>query len=128
VIEELASAWATVALGVSVHTLSCFPVAVFGTDEQKERWLPDMLAGDLLGAYCLSEPDSGSDAAALQTRALRDGDAYVLSGVKAWVTHGGVADFYNVFCRTSDEGTHGISVLVVPAETPGLAAQPPEKK
>src|SRR3954469_13738682 len=66
VLEELASAWSAVALGISVHTLSCFPVAQFGTDEQRERWLPDMLGGDLLGAYCLSEAHAGSDAAALQ--------------------------------------------------------------
>jgi len=87
-----------------------------------------MLAGELLGAYCLSELQSGSDAAALQTRAVRDGDEFVLSGTKAWVTHGGVADFYNVFCRTSDEGSRGISVLLVPAATSGVLPQPPEKK
>jgi alkylation response protein AidB-like acyl-CoA dehydrogenase len=128
VLEELAAAWAAVALGISVHTLSCFPVAAYGTDEQKQRWLPDMLAGDLVGAYCLSEPAAGSDAAALQTRATREGDDYVINGTKAWVTHGGVADFYNVFCRTGGEGSRGISVLLVPADTSGLAVQPPEKK
>ena len=67
VIEELSRAWLTVGLGVSVHTVSCFPLARFGTDEQRARWLPDMLGGALLGAYCLSEPDSGSDAGALRT-------------------------------------------------------------
>src|SRR3954470_14771730 len=128
VLEELAGAWATVALGISVHTLSCFPVAAYGSEEQKQRWLPDMLAGDLLGAYCLSEPHAGSDAAALQARARRDGSEYVVSGTKAWVTHGGVADFYNVFCRTGDDGARGISVLLVPADTPGLTVAPPEKK
>ncbi|HWF41167.1 MAG TPA: acyl-CoA dehydrogenase family protein, partial [Acidothermaceae bacterium] len=71
VIEELSRAWLTVGLGISVHTLSCFPLARFGTDEQRARWLPDMLGGALLGAYCLSEPDSGSDAGALRTRATR---------------------------------------------------------
>ncbi len=74
VIEELARAWLTVGLGVSVHTLACFPVATAGTDEQRERWLPGMLGGELLGAYCLSEPQSGSDAAALRTRAERRAD------------------------------------------------------
>ncbi|MDX6287262.1 MAG: hypothetical protein QOG53_2747 [Frankiales bacterium] len=128
VIEELASAWAAVALGVSVHVLTCFPLASAGTDEQKAQWLPDMLGGELLGAYCLSEPQSGSDAAALTTRARRDGDEYVVNGTKAWVTHGGQADFYNVFCRTGDEGTRGISLLLVPSGTPGLVAQPAEKK
>jgi hypothetical protein len=128
VLEELAMAWAAVALGISVHTLSCFPVAAYGSDGQKKRWLPDMLGGDLLGAYCLSEPHAGSDAAALQTRARREGADYVLSGTKAWVTHGGVADFYNVFSRTGGEGARGVSVLVVPADTDGLVVQPPEKK
>src|SRR5207244_7113226 len=67
VVEELARAWLTIGLGVSVHTLTCLPLAVYGTDEQRDRWLPDMLGGELLGAYCLSEPQGGSDAAALAT-------------------------------------------------------------
>jgi alkylation response protein AidB-like acyl-CoA dehydrogenase len=133
VLEELAAAWAAVALGVSVHTLSCHPLAMFGTDEQKKRWLPDMLGGELLGAYCLSEANAGSDAASLQARGRRDGDRYVLDGTKAWVTHGGVADYYDVFCRTSDalpsdDGRRGISMLLADAQTPGLLPQPPEKK
>jgi alkylation response protein AidB-like acyl-CoA dehydrogenase len=128
VLEELASGWGTVALGLSVHTLACHPLALFGTPEQKKQWLPDMLGGELLGAYCLSEAGSGSDAASLQTRARRDGDHYVLSGTKAWVTHGGVADFYAVFCRTSDEGSRGISTLMVPADLDGVVPQRPERK
>src|SRR5690348_16402369 len=74
VLEELATGWAAVALGVSVHTLSCYPVAAFGTDEQRKTFLPDMLGGELLGAYSLSEAMSGSDAGSLQARANRDGD------------------------------------------------------
>src|SRR5262249_19513632 len=70
VVEELARAWLTVGLGVSVHTLTCLPLAAFGTDKQREAWLPEMLGGELLGAYCLSEPQSGSDAAALATAAM----------------------------------------------------------
>lgn len=128
VVEELATAWLAVGLGVSVHTLSCYPVAAYGTAAQKQRFLPDMLGGDLLGAYCLSEPASGSDAAALSTRAVRDGDDYVVDGVKAWVTHAGVADFYNVMVRTSDDGSHGISTLLTAADTPGLQPQRPERK
>ena len=128
VLEELASGWAAVALGVSVHTLSCFPLASYGSDEQKKRWLPDMLGGELLGAYCLSEAGSGSDAGSLQARARRDGDAFVLNGTKAWVTHGGVADYYDVFCRTSDDARRGISLVLADASTPGLLPQPPEKK
>jgi alkylation response protein AidB-like acyl-CoA dehydrogenase len=128
VVEELASAWLAVGLGVSVHTLSCFPLAEFGSAEQQDRWLPDLVGGDLLGAYCLSEPGSGSDAAALATRAVRDGSDYVVDGTKAWITHAGVADFYSVLVRTSDDGPHGISCLLVPAVTAGLSAGPAEHK
>jgi alkylation response protein AidB-like acyl-CoA dehydrogenase len=133
VVEELASAWLAVGLGVSVHTLSCFPVATAGTDAQRERWLPDMLGGRLLGAYCLSEPGSGSDAAALRTRAVRDGDDFVLNGVKAWISHAGQADFYALFARTSGdpEGpgrSRGISCFHVPAPAPGMSAGAPEHK
>jgi alkylation response protein AidB-like acyl-CoA dehydrogenase len=128
VLEELASVWAAVALAVSVHTMSCYPLAAFGTDEQRDRWLPEMVGGDLLGAYCLSESQSGSDAAALTTRATLDGDQYVLDGTKAWVTHGGVADYYLTFCRTAEDKTRGISALLVPADTEGLQPSPPERK
>jgi alkylation response protein AidB-like acyl-CoA dehydrogenase len=128
VVEELSTAWLAVGLGVSVHTLACYPLARFGTDDQRAQWLPDMVGGEQLGAYCLSEPQSGSDAAALSTRAVRDGDDYVVDGVKAWVTHGGEADFYNLMVRTSDEGPRGISCLLAPAATAGLSAAPPEKK
>jgi alkylation response protein AidB-like acyl-CoA dehydrogenase len=128
ILEELSTAWLSVGLGVSVHTLSCFPLAQFGSDEQRKRWLPDLLGGELLGAYCLSEPQSGSDAAALRTRAVRDGDDYVVDGTKAWITHGGVADFYNVMVRTGEDGPRGISCLLVPAETPGVSAAAPERK
>jgi alkylation response protein AidB-like acyl-CoA dehydrogenase len=103
-------------------------VAQFGTQAQRERFMPDMLGGDLLGAYCLSEPSSGSDAAALQTRATLDGDTYVVRGTKAWITHGGVADYYNLMVRTSDDGAKGITCLLADAATPGLSAASPEHK
>ncbi|HEY3923765.1 MAG TPA: acyl-CoA dehydrogenase family protein [Acidothermaceae bacterium] len=128
VIEELSRAWLTVGLGISVHTLSCFPLARFGTDAQRARWLPDMLGGALLGAYCLSEPDSGSDAGALRTRATRVGDNFQLDGTKAWITHAGQADFYTVMARTSDERSRGISCFLIAGESPGLRAGPPEHK
>ncbi|MFB8235794.1 acyl-CoA dehydrogenase family protein [Kitasatospora purpeofusca] len=128
VLEELASGWLAVGLGVSVHTLSCHALATFGTDEQRERWLPGMLSGEQLGAYCLSEPQSGSDAAALRTRADLDGEEYVVGGTKAWITHGGEADFYSALVRTGEEGARGISCLLVPGTQPGLSAAPPEHK
>jgi alkylation response protein AidB-like acyl-CoA dehydrogenase len=127
-LEEIAGTWLSMGVSVSVHALACFPVAQYGSDEQRERWLPGMLGGDLLGAYCLSEPQSGSDAAALQTRAVRDGDDYVVTGTKAWITHGGVADFYNLMVRTSDDGARGISCLLADGSTPGLTSATPERK
>jgi alkylation response protein AidB-like acyl-CoA dehydrogenase len=133
VVEELARAWLAVGLGVSVHTLTCFPLATAGTPQQQERWLPGMLGGELLGAYCLSEPQSGSDAAALATRAVADGDGYRVDGVKAWISHAGQADFYTLFARTSGEPAgperaRGISCLHVPASTGGVSAGPAEHK
>jgi alkylation response protein AidB-like acyl-CoA dehydrogenase len=126
VIEILASRWLAVAEAVSVHTLSCFPVAAYGS-EQLRKLLPDLLGGELLGAYCLSEPQGGSDAAALATRAVRDGDAYTVTGTKAWITHAGHADFYNVFCRTGGPGPAGISCLLADAATPGIVPQAAER-
>ncbi len=134
VVEEIATAWASAGVGVSVHALSCFGLATAGTGEQRSRWLPDLLGGDLLGAYCLSEPHAGSDPAAMSTRARRskdsDGDCYVVTGAKAWTTHGGEADYYKVMARTSGEpgDRGGISCFLVPADSEGLSADPPEKK
>ncbi|TDV41789.1 acyl-CoA dehydrogenase family protein [Actinophytocola oryzae] len=128
VLEELATAWMTIGVGLSVHVMSCFALATHGTPAQRERWLPDMLGGELLGAYALSEPQAGSDAAALTCRAVLTGDKYVVNGVKAWITHGGEADFYTTMVRTSPDGGHGISCLLVDAATPGLSAAAPERK
>ncbi|NEB74140.1 acyl-CoA dehydrogenase [Streptomyces sp. SID14478] len=128
VLEELAAARLTVGLGVSVHSLACHALANFGTKQQRSEHLPDMLGGGLLGAYCLSEPSSGSDAASLRTKAVRDGDAWVLTGTKAWITHGGVADFYTVLARSGGEGAHGITAFLVPGDAEGLSAAAPEKK
>jgi alkylation response protein AidB-like acyl-CoA dehydrogenase len=140
VIEELAAGWLAVGLGVSVHTLSCFPIAAYGSAEQRARLLPEMVGGGVLGAYCLSEPSSGSDAAAMTTKAVRHADSYEISGTKAWITHGGVADYYAVFARMSGEagsqetvgeeprGARGVSCFHVPGPSAGVAAAPAENK
>ncbi len=132
VVEEIASAWMSVAVGVSVHSLTCFPLARFGTDEQRERLLTDMLSGEWLGAYCLSEPQAGSDVGSMTTRARRTGEGddagYALKGRKAWISHAGHADSYTTFARTSDDGAAGLSCFVVPADAPGLGFADPEKK
>lgn len=138
VVEELAMRWASVALGLSVHTLSAFAVDHFGRPAQRDDWLPAMVSGQWLGAYCLSEAHAGSDPSALAARAVPDqhpsGEpddpphAWTANGAKAWVTHGGLADFYTMFLRTSDDGGRGISCFHVPAGTPGLVASRPEDK
>ncbi|NUT28174.1 MAG: acyl-CoA dehydrogenase [Streptomyces sp.] len=128
VLEELAAVRLTVGLGVSVHTLASYALATYGTKQQQVEHLPAMLGGGLLGAYCLSEPSSGSDAASLRTKAVRDGDGWVISGTKAWITHGGIADFYTVMARTGEDGPRGISAFLVPGDAAGLSAAAPEKK
>ncbi|MEU9796961.1 acyl-CoA dehydrogenase family protein [Streptomyces sparsogenes] len=128
VLEELAAARLTVGLGVSVHTLACHALAHYGTKEQIAEHLPAMLGGGLLGAYCLSEPSSGSDAAGLTTRATREGDTWTLDGTKAWITHGGIADFYTVMARSGSDRTRGITAYLVPGDAPGLSAATPERK
>ncbi|MGB0436606.1 MAG: acyl-CoA dehydrogenase family protein [Mycobacterium sp.] len=127
VLEELGARWAAVAVAVSVHSLSCHPLMNFGTDEQRQRWLPDMLGGATVGAYSLSEPQAGSDAAALACKASAMTDGYRIDGAKAWITHGGIADFYNVFARTG-EGSQGVSCFLVARDTPGLTFGKPEDK
>ncbi|GAA4536978.1 acyl-CoA dehydrogenase family protein [Amycolatopsis samaneae] len=128
VLEEIAAAWMSVGVGLSVHTMSCYALAHYGTDTQRDHWLPAMLEGDLLGAYALSETQAGSDAAALTTRARRDGDQYVVNGTKAWITHAGEADFYTTMVRTSDDGGRGVSCLLVDGATDGVSAAPKERK
>ena len=132
VVEELATAWASVAMGLSVHVLSCHGLVHAGTAEQQQRWLPELLGGELLGAYCLSEQESGSDAAAMRTRARAGEGGWHLDGTKAWVTHGGMADSYTVFARTGvatdDDRGAGVSAFVVPGDAPGLSAAAPERK
>ncbi|MFH8341667.1 acyl-CoA dehydrogenase family protein [Streptomyces sp. AM6-12] len=128
VLEELAAARLTVGLGLSVHTLASYALATYGTKQQRVEHLPAMLGGGLLGAYCLSEPSSGSDAASMRTRAVRDGDDWVITGTKAWITHGGIADFYTVMARTGEDGPRGITAFLVPGDAPGLSAAAPEKK
>ncbi|MFI7195547.1 acyl-CoA dehydrogenase family protein [Nocardia nova] len=127
VLEEIAARWAAVAVAVSVHSLACHPLMAFGTEEQQRRWLPEMLGGTTIGAYSLSEPQAGSDAAAVACKAVPVDGGYRLNGTKAWITHGGIADFYNVFARTG-EGSRGISCFLVPKDLEGLSFGKPEEK
>lgn len=128
VVEEIASVWMSVAVGVSVHSLTAYPVATFGTREQQEALLPGMLSGEQLGAYCLSEPLAGSDIASMTTRATRTDDGWSLKGTKAWISHAGHADYYTTFARTSDDGGKGLSTFIVPGDAAGLTFAEPERK
>ncbi|HEU4811757.1 MAG TPA: acyl-CoA dehydrogenase family protein [Nocardioides sp.] len=128
VIEEIAAAWPSVGVGTSVHSLTANVVAVNASKEQREEWLPKMLSGDWLGAYCLSEPQAGSDVSGIKTKAIRDGDHFIVNGTKQWISNGSCADYYILFARTSDDARRGLSAFIVPADTPGMSFGAPEKK
>ncbi|WP_432095897.1 acyl-CoA dehydrogenase family protein [Streptomyces sp. bgisy100] len=128
VLEILARRWLCVAQSVNIHVLSCYGLAAHGSAEQRTRLLPGMLGGEQLGANCISEPEAGSDISALGTAAVRDGDHYTVTGTKAWTSHAGQADYYNLFCRTGGPGVRGLSLLLADAGTPGLSVGRPERK
>lgn len=128
VVEEIAAAWPSVGVGVSVHALTATVVAANASATVRETWLPRMLSGDWLGAYCLSEPQAGSDVSGIRTAAVRDGDDYVIKGTKAWISNGSCADYYILFARTSEDPKRGLSAFVVPDGTPGMSFGAPEKK
>ena len=131
VLEELNRGCAATGVTVSVHnSLACAPIKKFGTPEQKQQWLPRLATGEVLGAYALTEPNAGSDAAALATRATKDGDHYVLNGTKIWVTTGSMAGVVIVYARTNPDVSKakGISAFLVPTDTPGCRIGKKEMK
>ncbi|HJQ07105.1 MAG TPA: acyl-CoA dehydrogenase family protein, partial [Nocardioides sp.] len=121
VVEEIATAWPSVGVGTSVHALTSTVVAANASEAMKAEWLPKMLSGDWLGAYCLSEPQAGSDVSGIRTAARPDGDDYVVKGVKQWISNGSCADYYILFARTGEDRTRGLSAFVVPDGTPGMS-------
>jgi alkylation response protein AidB-like acyl-CoA dehydrogenase len=128
VLEELAARWASVALGISVHTLACSPIANYGTAAQRRDLLPEMVGGTLIGAYSLSEAHAGSDVAAMRASATPTEDGWLARGEKAWVTHGGHADFYSTFLRTPADGERAISCFHLTPDLPGFSTARPEEK
>ncbi|PRB41093.1 acyl-CoA dehydrogenase [Arthrobacter sp. MYb23] len=128
IFEELAKADPTIAAYISIHNMVVWMIDSFGNTEQRAQWVPQLASMEALGSYCLTEPGAGSDAAALATKAVRDGDEYVLNGVKQFISGAGSASYYLVMCRTADTGSRGITAIVVPAETPGLSFGANEKK
>jgi butyryl-CoA dehydrogenase len=131
VLVEINRACAATGVTLSVNnSLVCAPITKYGNEEQKRRWLPKLASGEILGAYALTEPGSGSDAAALATRAVRDGDSYVLDGTKIWVTSGSLAGVVIVYARTNPDvpKAKGISAFLVPTGTPGFKIGKKEMK
>jgi acyl-CoA dehydrogenase family member 9 len=129
VVQELGKYDASTAVTVGAHSsIGMRGLLLFGTEEQKARWLPRLATGELVAAFCLTEPGAGSDAASIKTTAVRDGDAWVLNGEKLWITNGGIADFFTVFAKTSLEGRGHITAFVVTRDLPGVTTGPHEDK
>ncbi|WP_284038008.1 acyl-CoA dehydrogenase [Neobacillus sp. 114] len=129
-INELSKVSATMGVILSVHTsVGTNPILYFGTEEQKQKYVPKLAAGEYLGSFCLTEPSAGSDAASMKSRAVRDGDHFVINGSKVFITNGGEADVYIVFAKTNPElGAKGVSAFIVEKDTPGLVIGKDEKK
>ena len=128
VLEQIARVSASYAVSVAVNGLPQVILHQYGTEAQRQRWLPSLASGTALGAFALSEPESGSDAGSLRTTARREGDHYLLNGTKFWITHGGYADLYVVMARTGVDGPRGISAFLMPGDTPGLSFGKKEEK
>jgi alkylation response protein AidB-like acyl-CoA dehydrogenase len=128
IFEELAKGDTTIAAYITIHNMVAWMIDTYGNDLQRAEWIPQLATMEALGSYCLTEPGVGSDAAALSTRAVRDGDDYVLNGVKQFISGAGTSAVYVVMARTADTGSHGISAFLVPAGIPGLSFGPLEKK
>ncbi len=128
IMEAMAYGCPATSAYVSIHNMATWMMETYGNDDLKSRYLPDLIGMDRIASYCLTEPGSGSDAAALKTRAVRDGDDYVLNGTKQFISGAGYNDVYVVMVRTGDDGPKGISCLVVDKGTPGLSFGAPEKK
>jgi alkylation response protein AidB-like acyl-CoA dehydrogenase len=121
IFEQLAAADPTIAAFLSIHNMCAWMVDTFGTDEQRKSWVPRLASMEAIASYCLTEPGAGSDAGALRTKAVREGDDYVIDGVKQFISGAGVSDLYVVMARTGSDGPRGISAFVVERDTPGLS-------
>ncbi|PFG15225.1 acyl-CoA dehydrogenase [Bacillus sp. es.036] len=130
-IHELSKVSATVGVILSVHTsVGTLPILAFGTEEQKKRYIPKLATGEYLGAFALTEPSSGSDASSMKTRAVKDGDHYILNGSKIFITNGGEADTYVAFARTNpdEKGSKGVTAFIIERDMPGFSVGKKEKK
>ena len=128
IFEQLSYGDVSTAAFISIHNMASWMIETFGNDEQRAQWLPKLTSMELIASYCLTEPSSGSDAAAMKTRAVCEGDHYVLNGSKQFISGAGTSDVYVVMARTSDDGARGVSAFIVPKDTPGLSFGANEKK
>ena len=128
IFEQLAAADPTIAAFLSIHNMCAWMVDSFGTHEQRKTWVPRLASMESIASYCLTEPGAGSDASALRTKAVRDGEDYVLDGVKQFISGAGTSDVYVVMARTGGEGPRGVSAFVVEKDTPGLSFGTDEQK
>ena len=128
VFEALSMGCTSTAAYISIHNMASWMIDTFGSDEQRQKWLPRLTSMELIASYCLTEPGAGSDAASLKTKAVRDGDHYVINGAKAFISGSGTSDIYVCMIRTGDEGAGGVSCIVVEKGTPGLSFGAIEKK
>ncbi|RMB70619.1 acyl-CoA dehydrogenase [Rhodococcus sp. SBT000017] len=128
IFEQLATGDPSIAAYISIHNMVAWMIDTYGNDEQRQRWLPGLCTMDQLGSYCLTEPGAGSDAAMLGTKAVRDGDEYVLDGVKQFISGAGTSEVYIVMARTGAPGPRGISAFIVPRDSAGLSFGANEKK
>jgi alkylation response protein AidB-like acyl-CoA dehydrogenase len=128
IFEALSTGCTSTAAFMTIHNMASWMIDRFGSDEQRQEWIPELTQMNLIASYCLTEPGSGSDAAAMRSRAVRDGDDYVINGSKAFISGGGVSDVYVAMIRTGEDGPKGVSCFIIPKDTKGLSFGANEKK
>ena len=128
IFEQLAYGDVSTAAFISIHNMASWMIDTFGSDALRQEWVPRLTSMDLIASYCLTEPGAGSDAASLKTRAVKDGDAYVITGTKQFISGAGVSDVYVLMARTSDDGAKGVSAFIIEKGTPGLSFGANERK
>jgi hypothetical protein len=128
IFEQLSYGDVSTAAFISIHNMASWMIDTFGSDEQRAAWLPRLTSMELIASYCLTEPGAGSDAASLKTRAVREGDDYVISGTKQFISGAGTSDIYVLMARTSDDGAKGVSTFIIEKDTPGLSFGANERK
>ncbi|MEZ6011863.1 MAG: acyl-CoA dehydrogenase family protein [Hyphomonas sp.] len=128
IFEQLAYGDVSTAAFLSIHNMASWMIDTFGSEAQRKAWLPKLTSMELIASYCLTEPGAGSDAASLKTKAVREGDEYVITGTKQFISGAGTSDIYVLMARTSEDGAKGVSTFIIPKDTPGLSFGANERK